>query len=556
MAAIITNKLRIFNAQEFLQSINRSAPVWNTNQSYSAGDSVVNNRNLFVAVATGTSAATGTGPTPSSLTDGTVTWIHQGLAVYNNLYMTVAKHTPWTNDANPPTPQDSIGYGYSVNADTIAMKKVNYADMTLAIPRINWTSGRVYTMFEHDSPEEIIPNNYVVTDSGNQYNVYKCINNRAYVDDSVGVQTVASTVKPTSTSTTEFQETSDGYVWKYMYSIELSDALKFLTKDYIPVDTILYEPVDVSSAEYVQWQIQQNAAGVDGEIEWIKIEPNEVGGAVSGGSGYHPNINKTGIALTGNTLSIPNISNTSLDYTKYFIIDLGNNEQFEITQWNVTGTTAAVTVNGTFTGGADRNLIIAPGVSVAGNGAGFAAYGIVTIDKISSMVITAKGANWSAVDSAEIDTSNVPAVDGNGNQNVNACKVKPIISPDYGHGYNAIEELAGYYVMVSMRLEYDEQSTRDNSLGNSETKVIFPVSGDEAQFRQIAIVADPQEATSDNPPATEESYRGPKHPDFGTADEEPFDILTGSGKVLYTENRQPVARAIDQIEDIKVVFEF
>jgi hypothetical protein len=470
--------------------------------------------------------------------------------------MSVAKHTPWTNDANPPTPQDSIGYGYSVNADTIAMKKVNYADMTLAIPRINWTSGRVYTMFEHDSPEEIIPNNYVVTDSGNQYNVYKCINNRAYVDDAVGVQTVASTVKPTSTSTTEFQETSDGYVWKYMYSIELSDALKFLTKDYIPVDTILYEPVDVSSAEYVQWQIQQNAAGVDGEIEWIKIEPNEVGGAVSGGSGYHPNINKTGIALTGNTLSVPNISNTSLDYTKYFIIDLGNNEQFEITQWNVTGTTAAVTVNGTFTGGADRNLIIAPGVSVAGNGAGFAAYGIVTIDKISSMVITAKGANWSAVDSAEIDTSNVPAVDGNGNQNVNACKVKPIISPDYGHGYNAIEELAGYYVMVSMRLEYDEQSTRDNSLGNSETKVIFPVSGDEAQFRQIAIVADPQEATSDNPPATEESYRGPKHPDFGTADEEPFDILTGSGKVLYTENRQPVARAIDQIEDIKVVFEF
>jgi len=25
---------------------------------------------------------------------------------------------------------------------------------------------------------------------------------------------------------------------------------------------------------------------------------------------------------------------------------------------------------------------------------------------------------------------------------------------------------------------------------------------------------------------------------------------------LYTENRQPVSRAIDQIEDIKVVFEF
>lgn len=556
MAAIITNKLRIFNAQEFLQSINRSSPVWTTNRAYSAGDSVVNNRNLFVAVSNGTSAATGTGPTPSSLTDGTVTWVHQGLAVYNNLYMSVARHTPWVNDANPPTPQDSIGYGYSVNADTIAMKKINYADMTLAIPRINWTSGRVYTMFEHDSPEEIIPNNYVITDSGNQYNVYKCISNQRYIDDSVGVQAVASTVKPTSTSTTSFETTSDGYVWKYMYSIELSKALKFLTKDYIPVDTVLYEPVDTTSAEYVQWQIQQNAASVDGEIEFIKIEPNEPGGVVTGGAGYHPNINKTGITLSGNTLSITNLPNNSLDYTGYFVVDLGNNEQFEITEWNVTGTTANVTVNGTFTGGADRNIIVAPGVSIAGNGSGFSAYGLVTIDKISEMRITAQGANWSAVDSATIDTVNVPAFGGDGNPNVNACKIKPIISPDFGHGYNAIEELAGYYVMISMRLEYDEQSTRNNSLGNSETKVMFPVSGDEAQFRQIAVVADPLEATTDNPPATEESYRGPQHPDFGTADEEPFDILTGSGKVLYTENRQPVARAIDQIEDIKIVFEF
>ena len=134
--------------------------------------------------------------------------------------------------------------------------------------------------------------------------------------------------------------------------------------------------------------------------------------------------------------------------------------------------------------------------------------------------------------------------------------MKPIISPDQGHGFNAIEELGGYYCMVAMRLEYDEQTTRANSSGVQETKVMFPVSGNEAVFRQIAIVADPKEATSGNPPATQDLYRGPKHPDFGTADEEPFDTLTGSGKVLYTENRQPVSRAIDQIEDIKVVFEF
>jgi len=141
--------------------------------------------------------------------------------------------------------------------------------------------------------------------------------------------------------------------------------------------------------------------------------------------------------------------------------------------------------------------------------------------------------------------------------NVNACKVKPIVSPETGHGFNPVEELGGYYVMTAIKLEYDEQSTRENSLGNLETKIMFPVEDSEAQFRQIAIVADPDAQTQGgSTPANEESYRGPQHPDFGSADEETFDIVTGTGKVLYIENRQPVSRAIDQIEDIKVVFEF
>lgn len=558
MAAIITNKLRIFNAQEFLQSINRSAPIWQANSTYAEGDIVVKDENLFIAVeVTGNSGSNG--PTPSSLIDGGVTWIHQGLAVYNNLFMAIAKHTAWTSDANPPTPEDSIGYGYSVKSDALAMKKINFSDMTLAIPRINWTSGRVYTMYEHDSPEEIIPNGYVMTEASNQYNVYKCINNQKYIDDTVGVQEIASVNKPTTTSTTTLEQTADGYVWKYMYSIELAKALKFLTKDYIPVDRIIYNPNSAGTAEQVQYDVQVASSTTPGEIEWVKILPNETGGSASGGSGYHPNISRTGsIDLSGgNTFSITNIEDTSADYTGYHVVDLDTNLQFEITQWQVTGTTAAVTVNGTFSG-TGKSIIVAPGISVTGNGTGFSAYGIVTINKVSSIVVSNEGTNYTNIDSATINTTHLPAFDSNGDANVNACKVKPIISPDQGHGNNAIEELGGYYCMVAMRLEYDEQATRNNSQGVSTTKVMFPVTGNESAFRQIAIVADPKEATGapDYPPATQTLYRGPKHPDFGTTDEEPFDVLTGSGKVLYTENRQPVSRAVDQIEDIKVVFEF
>jgi len=79
MAAIITNKLRIFNAMEFLQSINRSAPNWKPNNTYAEGDVVVNNQNSFIALGnisgsstSGVSAGDGDGPTPDTLQDGTV----------------------------------------------------------------------------------------------------------------------------------------------------------------------------------------------------------------------------------------------------------------------------------------------------------------------------------------------------------------------------------------------------------------------------------------------------------------------------------------------------
>ena len=561
MAAIITNKLRIFNAQEFLQSINRSADIWQATTTYVVGDTVVKDGNLWIALSDGT---TGTvGPTPTTPQDGGVLWSHQGQAVYNNLYMSIGKPTAWLNDANPPTPEDSIGYGYTVKTATIAMKKVSKPDMTLAIPRINWTANRVYTMYEHDLAEEIIPNSYVITEGMNQYNVYKCINNQKFVDDSTTTIAVQSTVKPTSTSVSEIETTADGYKWKFMYSISLADSLKFLTKDYIPVNTIQYLPTDSNSAEGVQWQVQQAALTSPGHISNVKIMPNEVNGSVTGGVGYLANITRTGktIATSTSTFTIDSVDPAIADYTGYHVADISKTpvEQRKITGWVVTGTSVAVTVDAALSGGAGCSIMVAPGITTTGNGSGFNAYGIVSNGglqgKISQFVITNKGTNYTSITSATVDTTNIPAL-SSGVENVNACKVKPIISPENGHGFDAIEELGGYYIMIAMRLEYDEQHTRPNDSAVDTTKVMFPVSGTSAVFRQIAIVADPVERTS-LIPATNVSYRGPAYSgEWGEEFETTFDVESGSGKVLYTENRQPVSRAIDQIEDIKVVFEF
>ena len=571
MAAIITNKLRIFNAQEFLQSINRSAPIWKTGTSYALGDSVINNENLFICITAGTSAGSGTGPAPAGgeIVDNDCRWSHQGLSVYNNLYMGIGKDTPWVNDANPPTPEDSIGYGYAVKSEHISMKKVGVSDMTLAIPRVNWKTGTVYTMYEHDVAEEIIPNSYVIAEGVNQYNVYKCINNMTYTNDTETVVVVASTEKPTHT-TSALVEQTDGYIWKYMYSISLSNSLKFLTKDYIPVDRISSDPnndmANLTSAD-VQWDIQQAAAAVSGEIEHVKILPNENAGIVSGGIGYHPIINSTDTLTNTVSQTLTGFTQAGPNYLGYHLIayDSATIEQREITAWTVDPSgNASITTDGTFTiNGAGITYIIAPALTVTSPaGSGFAAYGQVTNGKISKIIITNKGSAYTHIDSAYITTGNVIHSTG-GAINVNSCKVKPIISPEQGHGFNAVEELGGYYMMIAMKLEYDEQSTRYDTSGSPAlvTEPMFPTSGADSVFRQISIVADPLEYGG-TIPATEESMRGPKNLQYNkqvsgvSGTQTTFDVEAGSGKILYTENRQPVSRAIDQIEDIKVVFEF
>ena len=52
MSAIITNKLRIFNAQQFIESVNEQTALWATGVAYAEGDVVLHQSNLYVAVST------------------------------------------------------------------------------------------------------------------------------------------------------------------------------------------------------------------------------------------------------------------------------------------------------------------------------------------------------------------------------------------------------------------------------------------------------------------------------------------------------------------------
>ena len=68
-------------------------------------------------------------------------------------YLFIGKATAWTsgtttgNDSSPPTPADSVGESeYYAWDSMLAAKKIASTDITFAIPRRNWSNGTTFDM--------------------------------------------------------------------------------------------------------------------------------------------------------------------------------------------------------------------------------------------------------------------------------------------------------------------------------------------------------------------------------------------------------------------------
>ena len=403
------------------------------------------------------------------------------------IYLTIGKNTGFPDDNSPPTPVNSTAnVEYTPWREMYAAKRVNAADATHAIPRYDWVSGTVYDQYDDQDTNLLDDDFYVMTAD---YNVYKCLFNNGGG---------ASTTSPSGTTNNPF-ETADGYIWQYMYTISTANALKFLTNDYIPVQTL------ASDDGSTQWDVQ--TAAVDGSIDVIVV--------TNAGSGYST----------------------------------------------------------------------APSVVITGDGVGANAFAQINgSGEVANVTVDVVGSGYT--------TASISFTGGGGS----SATARAIISPKGGHGSDAIEELGGKYVMLNVRLDGNESNT--HSTAN--------------EFRQVTLVRDPTEyGTSTR--ALSSVYRqtfrytiGAPSDDY-TLDETVSDgantatvvewdnvnnylfvtlplnqtfanaaTLTGSsssttgtiiavanaglqpysGELLYVENRVPIARATDQIEDVKLIVQF
>jgi hypothetical protein len=600
MQFLITHHFRIHNAAQFYESFNESQPTryyYFIGRTHSVANAVPTHGTVKLTSTSNTIVGNGTlFDTELSVNDIVrVTGTTQDLRVHavtsaQTFISTVRPLTTTTvganlyirklyADINPPAPTDSYQATYfDIWRNMISAKRITSADVTHTVPRYDWVSGTVYVEYDDTDSDLQHKQFYVYTDEGN---VYKCI------DNNYGS---VSTVKPTGTLTSDITGPyNDGYRWKYMYTVSSGSVLKFVTENYIPVKTL--KSVDSSS----QWNVQQQAA--NGAIHQVKI--------ISGGYGY---LNTNGTISSVSTRSSfnlePSASQIDGDYvgSSIFIVSGSGSGQLRKIVKYYGGNNFCI-VNSAFSTSLSSTIspskyVISPTVTIRGDSNKLAtAYVSNTYNGIvRHITIVHQGADYS--------TANV-TISANSSQGYGAT-ARAIISPLGGHGSDAIDELFGSSIMMNIRVSGSESNTfptnndfrtigvmRDPLLANGTqattlaldqtTRVsVTEVSGDfvadevitgltSGAKGRLVYFANTDSARTQGVLKLIRITTNGTGESFYTGEIVRGEISTRtanvqlttsgafkkySGLVIYTENRAPVTRSMEQTEDVKIIINF
>ena len=193
-------------------------------------------------------------------------------------YIGIGRSQPWDfpdSDLSPPEPNPSALEVLDFKDNLQTLKRVS--DVSRVAPRYNWTNGGIYSAWNnrfHSNNLFIAGQDeddpfYVMTSTNA---VYTCIKQGVDVFGQVANSTVPPSITDTNVKTFE---TSDGYQWKYLYTVGTNDTQKFLTSSYLPTEEVI-EILDSAGNSnldpFQQDQLAIQLAAVPGEIIGVEID--------------------------------------------------------------------------------------------------------------------------------------------------------------------------------------------------------------------------------------------------------------------------------------------
>lgn len=143
----------------------------------------------------------------------------------DSYYVFAGRPQPWPDEQTPPAVFQSMTDSvFDTQKGLMFGKKITAQNLRMMIQRNSWTSNTVYDYYTDTDINLYSKQFFVLTDENKCYKV---------LYNSQGKQ---STVKPTLTQNNAFT-TSDGYTWKYMFSVDATEMTNFATPMYFPVGT-------------------------------------------------------------------------------------------------------------------------------------------------------------------------------------------------------------------------------------------------------------------------------------------------------------------------------
>ena len=141
----------------------------------------------------------------------------------------------------PLSPVDNLSYQTHYRDTMMFGKKITSANIRRVVKKHTWVRNNPYDMYRHDySADNLAPNskttnlyrsNYYVMNS--DFEVYICIDNGSSgLSSSSTAKGNRSLIEPNFTDV-EPITLSDGYTWKYLFTIAPSDIIKFDSTEYI-----------------------------------------------------------------------------------------------------------------------------------------------------------------------------------------------------------------------------------------------------------------------------------------------------------------------------------
>ena len=412
------------------------------------------------------------------------------------LYLAYGKNTSWTNEPTANVANDTISDKNEVWRDLTGGKRITGNDITLAIKRVNWTQNTVYTQYDHTANNlyDQKTNFYVLT---SDYNVYKCLYN---------ANNSNSTIEPTYTSFSSTSTEADGYIWKYMYTLNTKEIQRFLADNWMPVKTLSLD--DGSS----QWGIQ--SAAIDGALDVILVS--------NSGSGY-TNGSNISITISGDgsgATATPYVNTTSNTVANIVVTSRGTGYTF-----------ATATISGGGGSGATAKPIIGP---YGGHGYN-PVYELGGSNILIDVLIKGTESNYLIAnnDYRQISIIKDPKIYGTSTTFSNTVFSQTLTLALAGSGPD--------YVI-------DEYVYQGASLSTST------FSGRVLDWNSTTGIMELTEFTGSPTTATlngqiSGAYR------YITSTTNP-DLKNRSGEVLYIDNISPVTRASDQTDNFKIVIKY